>query len=215
MVLLRESSRDWLLVVLVALLSIGANLPKDLADFVQIDRRWFIIALIGVIAVALIRYLKFALILVVVFLAIGANLPQGLAEEFGVDPQIMLLGLVAMVVISLSNRVWKLPIGLDKTGRSPSAHGAAALFNAVLKGRLAVVHTLLKQGVNVNARTVTGKTPLMAAAYKGYSDIVKLLLDNGAEPGARDKRGDTALKIAQRGGYTRVVDVLRAAGATE
>lgn len=215
MVLLRESSRDWLLVSLVALLAVGANLPEDLVEFVSIDRRYFIFGLIAVVGVALVRYLKFALLLVVVFLAIGANLPAEVANEFGVDPQIMLIGLVAMVVISLTNKIWKLPTGLDKTGRTKSVHGAAALFTAVLKGRIAVVQTLLKQGVNVNTRTVSGKTPLMAAAYKGYSDIVQVLLDHGADAKVRDARGETALKLALRGGYTRAADVIKAAGGVE
>lgn len=215
MVLLRESSRDWLLVVVVALLVIGANLPVEWSDVISVDRRYFIFGLIAVVGVALVRYLKFALLLVVVFLAIGANLPAEIAKEFGIDPQIMLIGLVAMVIISLSNKIWKLPTGLEKTGRPPTLHGAAALFTAVLKGRIAVVQTLLKQGVNVNTRTVSGKTPLMAAAYKGYSDIVQVLLDHGADARVRDGRGDTALKMAKRGGYNRVVDVLKAAGATE
>ncbi len=215
MVLLRESSRDWLLVTLVALLAVGANLPEGLSDYVLVDRRYFIFGLIAVVGVALVRYLKFALLLVVVFLAIGANLPAEIADEFGVDQQIMLLALVAMIVVSLSNKLWKLPTGLNKSGRSPSVHGAAALFTAVLKGRITVVQTLLKQGVNVNARTVSGKTPLMAAAYKGYGDIVQLLLDHGADVSVRDARGDTALKIAQRGGFTRAAEVLKAGGATE
>lgn len=213
MVLLRESSRDWILVVLVALLTIGANMPADWVDIVSIDRRFFILGLVAVVAVALVRYLKFAFLLVVIFLAIGANLPTEIAKQFGIDPQIMLIGLVAMVVISLSNRIWKMPTGLEKTSRSPTVHGAAALFAAVLKGRIAVVQGLLKQGVNVNTRTVSGKTPLMAAAYKGYSDIVQLLLEHGADAQVRDARGDTALKIAGRGGYTRVADILKAAGA--
>lgn len=213
MVLLRESSRDWLLVGLVAMLTIGANIPADWSDAISIDRRFFIFGLVAVIGVALVRYLKFALLLVVVLLAIGANLPAEIANEFGIDPQIMLIGLVAMVVISLSNRIWKIPTGVEKSGRSATVHGAAALFTAVLKGRIAVVQTLLKQGVNVNTRTVSGKTPLMAAAYRGYGDIVQLLLDHGADAQARDGRGDTALKIALRGGYTRVSDVLKMAGA--
>jgi len=213
MVLLRESSRDWLLVALVALLAVGANLPADWVDTFSIDRRLFIIGLIAVVGVALVRYLKFALLLVVVFLAIGANLPAEIASEFGIDPQIMLIGLVAMVVVSLSNKIWKMPTGLDKSGRSATAHGAAALFTAVLKGRISVVQTLLKQGVNVNTRTVSGKTPLMAAAYRGYSDIVQLLIENGADANIRDARGESALKIAARGGYTRVSEILKAAGA--
>lgn len=215
MVLLRESPRDWMLVAVVALLATGANLPAEWVDFINIDRRYFLFGLIGVVGVALVRYLKFALLLIVVFLAIGANLPNELAAEFGIDPQILLIGLAAMIVISLSNKIWKLPTGIDKSGRPPSAHGTAALFNAVLKGRIVVVQTLLKQGVDVNTRTVSGKTPLMAAAFKGYSDIVQMLLEHGADARARDARGDTALKMAERAGFTRAAQVIRGTGTAE
>lgn len=209
MVILKESPRDWGLVAVVLLLSIGANLPEEWTSWINLDRRYLLGGLIAVVAVALVRYLKFTLILVIVVLAAGANVPADIAEEFGIDPQISLLGLVAMVVISLSNRLLKLPTGLEKSGRSKTAHGAAALFTAILKGRIAVVQSLLNQGVNVNVRTVSGKTPLMAAAYKGYSDIVQMLLDNGADVTSKDGRGDTAEKIAERGGYTRIVELLK------
>jgi len=208
-VILKESPRDWGLVAVVLLLSIGANLPEEWTSWINLDRRYLLGGLIAVVAVALVRYLKFTLILVIVVLAAGANVPANIAEEFGIDPQISLLGLVAMVVISLSNRLLKLPTGLEKSGRSKTAHGAAALFTAILKGRIAVVQSLLNQGVNVNVRTVSGKTPLMAAAYKGYSDIVQMLLDNGADVTSKDGRGDTAEKIAERGGYTRIVELLK------
>ncbi len=213
MVVLKESKRDWILVGLVALLAIAANLPPELQETLSIDRRILLAGLLGVVGVALVRYLKFTLILVIVILAIGANLPEEIAKEFGIDPQIMLLALVAMIVISLSNKLLKLPTGLEKTGRSKSVHGAAALFTAILKGRVAVVQSLLQQGVNVNVKTVSGKTPLMAAAYKGYGDIVQLLIDNGADINMQDARGDTAIKIASRAGFTRVVELLTKAGA--
>lgn len=213
MVVLKESKRDWVLVGLVVLLAIGANLPPELQETMSIDRRILLAGLLGVVAVALVRYLKFTLILVIAILAVGANLPEEIAKEFGVDPQIMLLALVAMIVISLSNKLLRLPTGLEKTARSKSVHGAAALFTAILKGRVAVVQSLLQQGVNVNVKTVSGKTPLMAAAYKGYGDIVQLLLDSGADVNMRDARGDSALKIATRAGYTRVVELLTKAGA--
>jgi ankyrin repeat protein len=214
-VILRESPRDWVLVIVVALLSLGSNLPTAWTDAISLDRRFFLGGLIAVVGVALVRYLKVTLLLVIVILAIGANLPEDVAKEFGVDPQFMLLALVAMVVISLSNKVFKLPTGLEKSGRSKSVHGAAALFNSILKGRIAVVQSLLIQGVNVNVRTVTGKTPLMAAAYKGYSDIVQLLLDNGADATIADHSGDTALKMAERAGFTRLADQIRKAMARQ
>lgn len=213
MVLLRESPRDWLLVGVVALLALGANLPEELSAVLSIDRRLLLAGLLAVIAVSLVRYLKFTLILVIAFLSVGANLPEEIAKEFGVDPQIALLALVAMIVVSLSNKALKLPSGLNKTSRPASAHGAAALFNAILKGRTAVVQTLMQQGVNVNIRTVSGKTPLMAAAYKGYSDIAQLLVDHGADVNMRDSKGESALKIAVRSGFTRIVDLLKKAGA--
>jgi hypothetical protein len=212
-VILKESPRDWLLVGAVALLALGANLPEQFTDYLSIDRRYLLAGLLMVVGVALLRYLKFTLIVVIVLLTVGANLPEEIAKEFGVDPQIALLALVAMIVISLSNKVLKLPTGTDRSDRTPTVHGAAALFNAILKGRTAVVQSLLTQGVNVNVRTVSGKTPLMAAAYKGYTDIIQLLVENGAEVNMKDSRGDSALKIATRGGFTRIVDILKKAGA--
>jgi hypothetical protein len=215
LVILKESPRDWGLVIVVILLSVGANLPNAWTDWITFDRRYLLGGLIAVVAVALVKYLKFTLILVIVALAVGANVPADLAKEFGFDPQISLLGLVVMIVVSLSNKLLKLPTGLEKSGRSKTAHGAAALFTAILKGRIAVVQSLLNQGVNVNVLTISGKTPLMAAAYKGYSDIIQMLLDNGADVNAKDGRNDTAIKIAARGGYTRIVEMLKKAGAAE
>ena len=215
MVLLKESSRDWGVVIVIALLAIGANLPIKITENLNIDRKYFIAGLIAVVGVTLIKYLKFTLILVIAMLAVGANLPEEMAREFNIDTQYMLLGLVAMVVISLSNRVLKLPTGLEKSGRSKTAHGAAALFTAILKGRIAMVQSLISQGVNVNIRTVSGKTPLMAAAFKGYSDIVQLLVNNRADVNMKDSRGDTSLKLAARGGYTRTVELLKKAGAKQ
>ena len=211
-ILLRETSRDWVLVCIIALMALGANLPHAYTDYLNIDQRYFLAGLIGVVAVALVRYLKLSLLLAVVFLAIGANLPKNIADEFGIDPQILLLVLIVMVVVSLGNRLFKLPVGTETTKPLSTVHGVAALFNAVLKGRMTVVKSLLVQGVNVNGQTISGKTPLMAAAYKGYSDVVQILLSNGANADAEDKSGDTAIKMATRNGFTRTVELLRHAG---
>ncbi len=210
-----KSLTDWGLVIGVALMSVGANLPTGLAERWGIDRRYLLGGLVGLVAVALIRYLKFTLVLVVAILAIGANLPSDIASEFGVDRHIMMFALIAMVVISLASRFFQIPTGVEKPRVSTSRHGAVALFNAVAKGNLGVAQSLLKTGVNVNVKTSDGLTPLMAACKKGYSDLVKVLLDNGADPNARDKQGETALSIALKGGFTRTADVLRGEGAKE
>lgn len=211
MFILRESSKDWLFVTVVALLAIGANLPDKWAQIVSIDQRYLLVGLMAIVGVSLVRYLKFSLVLVVAILALGANMPADLAAKFGIDTNILLLALVSMIVMSLSNRLLKLPTGLEKQQGAKSTHGAAALFNAIVNGRLATVEALIAAGANVNVRTVNGTTPLMVACSKGYSDIVKLLIDHGADPRAKKSDGVTALAIAEHGGFTRTVDILRRA----
>lgn len=209
-----KSLTDWGLVLGVALMSIGANLPTGMAESWGIDRRFLLGGLVALVAVALVRYLKFTLVLVVAILAVGANLPGDIAREFGVDRHIMMFALIAMVVISLASRFFKVPTGVEKP-KSSSRHGAVALFNAVAKGQMSVAQSLLKTGVNVNVRTVDGTTPLMAAAKKGYSDLAKILMDNGADVHARDSKGNTALSIALSGGYTRTAELIKGEGAKE
>lgn len=211
MYVLRESSRDWLFVSIVALLALGANLPEEWLQGASIDQRYLLVGLMAIVGVSLVRYLKFSLILVVAILAMGANMPQDLAARFGIDTNILLLALVAMIVMSLSNRLLKLPTGLEKKQGSKSTHGAAALFNAIVNGRLATVEALIAAGANVNVRTVNGTTPVMVAASKGYSDIVKVLLDQGSDPNAKKADGVTALAIAEHAGFSRTADILRRA----
>ncbi len=211
MYILRESSKDWFIVILVAVLAVGANAPQTWARFISIDQRYLLAGLIGIVGVALVRYLKFTLVLVVAILAMGANLPSELAAKFGVDTNILLLALVVMIVMSLANRLMRLPTGTDKRQGAKSTHGAAALFNAVVNGRAATVEALITAGANVNVRTVNGTTPLMVAASKGYSDIVKILLDQGARQDVRKADGTTALSIAEKNGFTRTAELLRRA----
>lgn len=213
MFILRESSKDWVLVIVVAVLALGANLPEKWADLISVDQRYLTVGLMAIVGVSLVRYLKFSLILIVAILAMGANMPAEIAKNFGIDTNILLLALVAMVVMSLSNRLLKLPTGLEKQQGAKSTHGAAALFNAIVNGRLATVDALIAAGANVNVRTVNGTTPLMVATSKGYSDIVKVLLDQGADPNAKKADGVSALAIAEHGGFSRTADVLRRAVA--
>ncbi len=209
----KKWAREWGLVVVVMLMSLGANLPRGFAEQWGIDRKYLLGGLVVLVGISLVRYLKFTLILVVVILTVGANLPAEIAEELHVNADIMLFALVAMVVVSLASLMFKLPTGLDDSGKTKRAHGTVALFNAVLRGHVSVAQQLLKAGVNVNVRTMNGQTPLMAAAGKGYSDLVKVLVDGGADVNAMDGRGDTAHKIALESGYTRAAEILKEAGA--
>lgn len=211
MFLLHESRKDWYLVALVLILSVGANLPDKFTDQFYINRQFLIFGLVGLVAVSLVRYLKFALLLVVVILTIGANLPQQFANELGIDKTILLLGLVFMVAISFANRYLKLETGLNKKVGNASLHGATALFKAISYGRVAAVENLLQSGVNVNVRTVSGITPLIMATTKGYGDIVKILLDHGARVSTVGRDGKTAADFAEELGYTRILELFEGA----
>ena len=214
----KQSVKDWWLVILVGIFSIGANLPEHVAESWGIDRRYLLAVLISFVGIALVRYLKFTLLLVVVLLSVGANLPADIAKELNVDTNIMLFGLIVMVFVSLASRILKMPTGLEtdkQKTRSQSSHGGAALFNAVLKGRIFMAQTLLKQGANINIRTSEGTTPLMAAASKGYADIIKLLVDNGADIHAKNNKGESPLAITVKSGFHRAAELLRSVGAKE
>lgn len=56
---------------------------------------------------------------------------------------------------------------------------AAPLIDAISNGDIETVQTLVKKGVNVNAKDDTGSTALHEACYRGYVDIVRLLIDRG------------------------------------
>src|ERR1700752_420748 len=60
------------------------------------------------------------------------------------------------------------------------------LYEAVRKGDLATVTSLLDNGADVNAKFRYGATALFKAAERGHADIVKLLLARGADATVRD-----------------------------
>ncbi len=215
MFVLKESSRDRWLLILVVLMSAAANLPESWTSDVSLDKKWLLVGLMLIIAVSLVRYVRTGLILVTAVLVLGANLPAELAGYFNIDPAVMLYTLGIMVAIPLANRYLKLPTGLEPKQVAKTAYGAKALFHAVLKGNVPVVQTLIDSGVNVNVRTVSGKTPLMAAAFRGYTDIAQLLISAGADIHSMDRDGSTALTVAQNHGYSRIVALLKIANEKE
>lgn len=208
MILFKESSKDIWLLLLVALLALAANLPEDVAAAYSIEKKYLLMALTGVIAVSILRYLRFTLVLMTVVLAVGANLPAELASRFNIEPSIMLFTLLLMVVIAAVNRFLNVIPNKPSPQLYNSVHGARALIRAISSGNAQQVHQLIQSGVNVNIATLSGKTPLMLAAFTGYADIVQLLINAGAETQARDREGNTALSIAERKGYTRITALL-------
>jgi cytohesin len=69
--------------------------------------------------------------------------------------------------------------------------GKTALHIAVLNQRDSVfIETLLKEGgMNLDCRTVEGRTPLSCAVEKGDMHVFKMLREAGADVGTRDEQG--------------------------
>jgi len=207
MIVLKESAFDGWLFAVVSLLAIMANLPEEFAFRYSINTDYFFIGLVLVLMFSLLRYARFGLVVTTAVLVVGANLPEHLAKQWNIAPEFMLFALCVMVGIAGINKLFDL-MSVQRTSKYSSVAGTKALFKAISEGKVATVDRLIDGGVNVDARTITGKTPLMLAAYVGYSDIAHMLIKAGADVYARDKEGNSPLNIAQRKGFTRIARLL-------
>jgi len=202
-------TKDVALVGLVTLMSIGANLPESFMAMMGINQTYLLVGLVAVVAVSLVRYLKFTLVLVIAILAVGANMPHELAKEIGVDPQIMLFALAAMVATSLVNLIIKLPKGVKPIAQINSMHGSRTLCHAAAKGHASMVYSLISAGINPNFKDEKGQLPLVVAAASGQALVVKLLLDNGADVTAKDGSGISAIEAANKAGFSQTALLLK------
>lgn len=79
-------------------------------------------------------------------------------------------------------------------------------FTYAMSGEIEKLESLLQEGVNVNATSVTSNSPvygmfgkntaLMFAAAAGKKEVVNFLLKHGANPSTRNLSGETAHNIA-------------------
>lgn len=108
-----------------------------------------------------------------------------------------------------------LPNGkMVRPSASVSHSGELTLFNAIVKNRARMVSSILKAGVNINAKNIQGVTPLMAAAGLDRGEIVQFLLEGGADIHLKSLEGETAYDIALAAGHENIVALLRKHGAT-
>ncbi|MCA9449381.1 MAG: ankyrin repeat domain-containing protein [Candidatus Omnitrophica bacterium] len=70
------------------------------------------------------------------------------------------------------------------------------LLLAARKGYLSTLRELIQEGLNLNVRDDTGRTPLIHAAEKGHLEIVRELCQAGADLWALTTRGMTAEILA-------------------
>ena len=78
----------------------------------------------------------------------------------------------------------------------PSLSTDTPLRQAVSRGDIEQVRTLLDQGSEINAPSSNGNTPIDVAVHKGHIDIVRILLDRSADVNLGDRDGDTPIHTA-------------------
>ena len=200
--------------VLVVIAAVVANLPQHL--LINVDREYIIGALVGVLAIAMMKYLRITMVVLIFTLIIGANIPNSLASEFAYTPWVLAAALCVLVAATSANYFIKVPRWLDPNSDADPAvarlHSADAIFTAVEKGRESSVSALLSQGIDPNARGQRNETPLMLAASLNNERLVKMFLKAGADVTLENNDGHTALKIAESKDHKQIVALLRKAG---
>jgi hypothetical protein len=191
---IQVKSSELIILIAASAMSLLANLPEDmLGDLV--DKKMLLIALTGLIVVAMFRYLQMFLLILITILAIGANLPTELAAALGISKMALIVSLGALIAAALLNRAVRLlPMGSDAaSSENPDEH--QSMLEAIAKGDQVSLHRMLVMNRDVNF-TENGTTPLHLAAEKGYPDIVRLLIKFGADFRKKNAQGKTALEIA-------------------
>lgn len=75
--------------------------------------------------------------------------------------------------------------------------------------RPSVLRVLLENGADVNAREITGCTPLLTAASACCLESVRILLEYGADPCVRDFRGCTSIETAKGVGAEDIANLIK------
>ena len=123
-------------------------------------------------------------------------------------------------VAALAGRHFELARVLHRSGSSlePQGNmGYSPLHSVVNAGDLEMIQVLLDYGVNVNAQTDLGPTPLLIASWSfNRTDlkVVRLLLDRGADPNMQLRGGETPLHRASRDGKIEMARLLIDRGAS-
>jgi hypothetical protein len=105
-------------------------------------------------------------------------------------------------------------IVLALAGGPGAADGPSqGLVSAAVRGDVAGVATLLRQGADPDAADRSGWTALHQAAEAGDLALARLLLEAGARPDLRSRARGTPLDVAERGGRLELARLLRLHGA--
>ncbi|KAF4455375.1 Vegetative incompatibility protein HET-E-1 [Fusarium austroafricanum] len=98
------------------------------------------------------------------------------------------------------------------TGTKPDTkniNGETPLWIAARNRCDTVVQVLAQRtDVNVNSRSISGRSPLFWPSSHGNERILAFLMQAGADASIVDENGDTAVTVARRNGHERVAKVL-------
>ena len=122
---------------------------------------------------------------------------------------------------ALERRHFQLALVLHRNGSSvdpPGRDRVSLLHSAAYCGDLEMVQVLLDYGVDINAQSDFGSTPL-DFTLRSFDDktgfpAVPLLLDRGADPNIRDNSGSTTLHRALQRGWIDIARLLVEHGAS-
>ncbi|XP_010008212.1 PREDICTED: BRCA1-associated RING domain protein 1, partial [Nestor notabilis] len=116
------------------------------------------------------------------------------------------------VEIPPSPSVLKLPGGNTIARRNYK--GETLLHVASIKGDLAAVEQLLKNGADPNVKDNAGWTPLHEACNHGHREVVELLLQHRALVNTTGYQNDSPLHDAAKNGHVSIVELLLLHGAS-
>lgn len=194
----QKQIREWALLGLVATMALVANLPRHVLAGIGVETGLLMGGLGLMVVLALFLYVRFFFFLLYALLAVGANLPEKWAEGLGISQAPLLAALIAMVALSLLNYGAKmLPSGLEPKKRKQNPEATHVLLDAIERGNLPYVKTLLTMDFDLDTIDDQGMTPLMRAAQHGNFKIVQLLIKRGASPllvGPSGRASDVALQ---------------------
>jgi len=87
------------------------------------------------------------------------------------------------------------------------------LHEAIKKGNIEIIQTLMQDGTNLNTQNKIGDTPLHEAIKNENIGIIQILLQHGSDPNIPNIKGDTSLHEAIKKGNIVIVQILMQRGS--